>query len=161
MGDLFLVLSCLPPLGAGLGNPAIHAFAAQDLSFSSLFLFSSCRSTPPVRSWGRSGQIGYTCGIGLRDFVGSLFRRSNFASLALARVVELLQLLLQKFVLSRFHRHILTPLPPVAGVIDRAVVFVYGLSLSLADRPPLFPITCLGVHCRLRSLAVQRCGDGV
>ena len=78
-----------------------------------------------------------------------LFYRGMISLRPLATVVALLRFS------ALVRRHILAP-PTLSG--DMAVVSLTFI-LSLVDRPPFLPFF-LGVPCRLRSLAVQRCENG-
>ena len=113
--------------------------------------FSSCRSTSPPRGRGRSGYFCHSdCGTGLCDFLFLLF-----GGIISPRPPSLR--LWRYFGFSLFRRHVFATASPFQ-VIWRVVFF--DVFSAVRDRPPFFPFL-LGVPCRLRSLAIQRCGSGV
>ena len=88
---------------------------AQDCRVFVFFYFSSSRSPLPLGAGGDLSILGYSdCGIGLCDFLLSLFQWHHFASPPLAKVVALLRF-------SAFRRHLRAP-PPLSG--DFAVIFL-------------------------------------
>ena len=109
----------------------------------------NCRFADPA-PLGAGGDLFFCpsdCDTGLCDLLFSPFRWYQSASLPLAKVVALLRF--------RFSVDSFLPRPPFQVVWQW---FSLTFFLSLADRPP-FPPFFLGVPCRLRSLATQRCGS--
>ena len=123
---------------------------AHDRRFFAVFRFLSCRS-PLLGAGGDLGNLATPIGVAQNFVTPCLI---FFGGITSPRPPSLR--LWRYFGLPLFRRHILAP-PPLSG--DMAVVFL-DVFLPLTDRPPLFSFF-LGVSCRLRSLAVQRCENGV
>ena len=134
--------------GRGLGNQAAKLWH-RTVDFSCSFLFRPA-DLPPLAAGGDLGIFCHSdCGAGLCDFLFFPFRLYSFASPPLATVVALLRF-------SLFRPHVFAPLPLLG---DMAVIFLDFCFLPSTDRPPFFTFF-LGIPCRLRSLADQRCGSG-
>ena len=132
--------------GHGLGNRAAKLRHRTVFVFV-LVSFSSCRPTP------------FVAGVVLGDFAAPTVAQDYVIFLLFGGIISPRPPSLRwwrYFGFSFFHRHVFAPPPSFPG--DMAMVFI-DVFFSVMDRPPCFPFL-LGVPCRLRSLAVQRCGSG-